>query len=86
MKEKENYREFSHETILDLREALNLSICSFSILLKQLCQEEKVALFLKMKSFLCFHMDQTTRAKISMKKLCPKAPLAASIIRKKSRS
>jgi hypothetical protein len=24
MKQKENYREFSHETILDLREALNL--------------------------------------------------------------
>jgi hypothetical protein len=64
------YREFSHKATLSLREELNLNICSFSMSLKQHCQEEKDgAIFLKMKSFLYFQMFQATKDKISMKKL-----------------
>jgi hypothetical protein len=49
--------------------------------LKLSFQERKEgAMFLKMESFLCFQMHHTTTVRISMKKLCPKAPLAASIM------
>jgi hypothetical protein len=81
-KQKTGYREFSHKDTLSLGTLLNLSICNFSMSLKLPFQERKEgAMFLKMKSFICFQMHHTTTARISMKKLCPKAPLAASIKR-----
>jgi hypothetical protein len=76
-KQKTGYREFSHKDTLSLGTLLNLSICNFSMSLKL----KEGAMFLKMKSFICFQMHHTTTARISMKKLCPKAPLAASIKR-----
>jgi hypothetical protein len=76
-KQERSYREFSQNNSLALKEGLNLSICNFNISLKQHRQKVKGASFLKMKSFICFQMHYTTRARISMKKLWPKTPLVS---------
>ncbi|KAL5673666.1 hypothetical protein ACJX0J_017972, partial [Zea mays] len=50
-------------------------ICNFNKSLKQRHQEVKEgASFLKMKSFLCFQMHHTTRARISMKNCGQRRP------------